>query len=308
MFSTGVITNSVNNDGGMINFSAYKLSPYLTGQFTVATIRFRAKAEPEEPTEVGFVCNPWRCSDVLWAGTSLEPVGFSAEVTISPPMTLHGQVALEQRGPAGTDRWWTPLFRETGPDTYTGGIEVYAPYPTTLLGVFGEGTDPWGAFTVTLPGIAPGTYDIRVKSADTLSNLKKGVTLPPSDTIDFGTLRVGDANGDDLVDAFDVSYIVPSFLLCWGDEGFRLYANTNRDDCVNGADISALIPNFLKAGPVLISPAAGQAAGQVVASRAGSALAPVAGASLSLQPTRLVRAGWRNPCSGDHGRHRDRDR
>ena len=219
-------------------------------------------------------------------------------------MTLHGQVALEQRGPAGTDRWWTPLFRETGPDTYTGGIEVYAPYPTTLLGVFGEGTDVWGTFTVTLPGIAPGTYDIRVKSADTLSNLKKGVTLPPTDTIDFGTLLVGDANGDDLVDAFDVSYIVPSFLLCWGDEGFRLYANTNRDGCVNGADISALIPNFLKAGPGLVT----LAAGQVAASTAGSSAGPGDRGQPEPPAHELVRAGWRNPCSGNHGRHRDRNR
>jgi len=283
LFSTGVITNSVNNYGGMINFSASKYeSPYLTGEFTVATIRFRAKAEGD--TYVGFDFNPPRWTDVLRAGTSLEPVPSPAEVTIGPAMTLHGQVALEQRGPAGTDRWWTPLFRETAPDTFTGGIEVYAPYPTTLLGVFAEGTDVWGAFTVTLPGIAPGVYDIRVKSADTLSNLRFGVTLPPTDTIDFDTLRVGDANGDDLVDAFDVSYMVPSFLLCWDDAGFRLYANTNRDGCVNGADVSALIPNFLKAGPITI-PSGLLAADRTATGIAASPMGAVSGASLSLHPT-----------------------
>ena len=58
LFSTGVITNSVNNDGGMINFSAYKLSPYLTGQFTVATIRFRAKAERESPPRWALFATP----------------------------------------------------------------------------------------------------------------------------------------------------------------------------------------------------------------------------------------------------------
>ena len=286
MFSDTVVVNSVDNVHGHIDFSAYRLAPYLTGQFPVATVRFRAKDVGN--TWVGFVFDRPRWSDILWKGTSLEPVLSPAEVTISPPLTLHGQVALEQRGPAGTDRWWTPLYRETGPDTYTGGIEVYAPYPTTLLGVFGADTDPWGAFTVTLPGIAPGTYDIRVKSADTLSNLKLGVSLPPTDTIDFGTLLVGDANGDDWVDSGDVSYMVPSFLLCGDDVGFRLYANTNRDDCVNGADISALVPNFNRGGPAPVAFAAGRAAAGIAASPIGT----VSEAKLSLQPaSSSVRVG-----------------
>ena len=268
----------------------------------MATIRFRAKAEGD--TGVGFDFDPPRWSDVLWEGTSLEPVPSPAKVTIGPAMTLHGQVALEQRGPAGTERWYTPLYRDTRPDTVTGGIEVYQPYPTTLLGVFAEGTDVWGTFTVTLTGMIPGTYDIRVKSADTLSNLKIGVTLPTASTINFGTLLVGDGNGDDLVDAFDVSYMVPSFLLCWGDAGFRPYADTNRDGCVNGADVSALIPNFLKAGPVPVH--ACRRPGGCLHSRFS------AGPGDRGQPEppsyELVRAGWGNPCSGNHGRHRDRRR
>ena len=44
VFSSATI-NSVDNTGGQINFSASKPdSPYLTGSFTAATIRFRAKA------------------------------------------------------------------------------------------------------------------------------------------------------------------------------------------------------------------------------------------------------------------------
>ena len=281
LFST-VVVNSVDNANGHIDFSAYKLSPYLTGQFTAATIRFKAKAVGD--TGVGFVRDGARWTDVLWAGTSLEPVPSPAEVIIGPAITLHGQVTLEQRGPAGTERWYTPLYRDTGPYTVTGGIEVYQPYSTTLLGVLAEGTDVWGTFTVTLPGIVPGTYDIRVKSADTLSNLKIGVILPTTSRINFGTLLVGDGDGDDLVDAIDVSYMVPSFLLCWGDTGFRPYADTNRDGCVNGADVSALIPNFLKAGPITI-PSGLLAAGRTTTGIAASPMGAVSGASLSLHPT-----------------------
>jgi outer membrane protein assembly factor BamB len=79
--------NAVNNITGQINFSASKYeSPYLTGSFTAATIRFRAKAAVAS-TDVVYVQNGARMSDLLQFGESLNPAISNGSVAISPSAT-----------------------------------------------------------------------------------------------------------------------------------------------------------------------------------------------------------------------------
>jgi hypothetical protein len=265
---SGATTNTVDNTAGRIDFSASKYSsPYLTGSFSAATIRFRAKAAVES-TPINFMRSGVRQSALLQGGESLNATLDNGAVNVVSGMVLNGRVALERRGEQGSVRWVTPLFRETQ-STKTHGITLFAAGTSTIRGSFSATTDVNGRFSVVLDGIEAGTYDMQVKGSNTLSRKKLSVTLPMSEEIDFGTLLVGDGNGDDVVNGADVSYMVPSFLLARNDAGFRPYADTNNDGVVNGTDISALIPNFLRSGPAMSGSASvGPTDGMQTANRA----------------------------------------
>ena len=197
-----------------------------------------------------------------------------------PSVTLTGRVALEGRGAAGDPRWVTDLYRVEAGVT-TEGIEVYPAGSSSLAGSYSATTDASGRFSVIMTGIKPGVYDLRVKGADTLSNRRLALSLPGGE-IDFGTLLVGDCNGNDAINGADASYLIPSFLCCEPDACYRRYADVNKNGCVNGADMSLFIPNFLKAGPIDVTrgaqrPTNGAARGPVPGAGAGLSLAPAVG-------------------------------
>ena len=271
--------NSVDNAVGQINFSASRFdSPLEGGPFTAATIRFRAKAEADS-TPLTFVRSGARWSDLLQSGETINPTITDCTVSITPSvMVLNGRVALERRGNEGDARWITELYRVSGETT--GGIKVYEAGTTNLLGTFTATTDANGGFSAELTGIEPGTYDISVKGSNTLSNKKSSITLPTETEINFGTLLVGDSNGNDAVNGADVSYMIPSFLLCSDAPEFRPYGDTNNNGCINGADVSALIPNFLKAGPISVAVSAIHASGVT-----SQDVRLASGESLSLSPS-----------------------
>ncbi|MBV9791942.1 MAG: hypothetical protein JOZ51_27395, partial [Chloroflexi bacterium] len=152
------------------------------------------------------------------------------------------------------------------------------PGTQTLIGQYKATNDASNYFIATLTNLPIGTYDIQVKASNTLSNKRTNIDLSTPAEIDFGTLRVGDSNGNDNVNGADVSYMIPSFLLSSGDAGFLPYADTNNNGAINGADVSALVPNFLKSGPFVdgaaLTPTAQQA-------RAQSATPP----TIALSPT-----------------------
>src|SRR6185295_3162610 len=147
-------------------------------------------------------------------GSSLAPSLAGANISISQSVTLAGTIRPEHRGNPGDPRWATPLFRVVNGTTIS-GITAYAPGGTTPLGTFLASTDLNGQFSVELTGIVAGTYDLVVKPANGLSVKRASVTLPGT-PVDFGTFSVGDASGDDAINGADVSYMVPSFLLCNG--------------------------------------------------------------------------------------------
>jgi len=199
---------------------------------------------------VGAHTAPAASTSVSGAQSTSTGTLLSAPAPFLSPL-LNGRVALERRGSPGDPRWITPLYRDEG-GVITDGIQVYQPGTfTSPLRTYNTTTDANGAFSVRLDGLWSGVYDIRIKGGDTLSVRKASVTVPPASAVDFGTLLVGDSTGNDVVNADDVSYMVPSFLLCTGDVSYRIYADTNKSKCVNGLDVSALVPNYLRQGPVL---------------------------------------------------------
>ncbi len=278
-----VTYNHVDRATGQIGFSASQsTSPYLTGSATVATIRFRAKA-PTSSTSVQLVRSGVRQSDLFAGGTELQATLGHATVEIASGARLCGRIAVEQRGPAGTPRWITPLFRADGATT-TGGVTLYQPGTSTEVGRFAVTTDADGRFCGTATGVVPGVYDVRVKGANTLSNQRANVDLRTATEVNFGTLRVGDSTGNDGVTGADVSYMIPSFFLRSGDTGFRPYADTNRDDEITGADVSALIPNFLQTGPKMVT---GAVVAQPAPVRAAAATTPRIGLTPALRQLRV---------------------
>ncbi len=66
-----ITINSVDNSTGKINFSATQLGSPLTGTFTVATIRFRAKPAIDT-TDITFVRSGARHSDLYHGGAALD--------------------------------------------------------------------------------------------------------------------------------------------------------------------------------------------------------------------------------------------
>jgi hypothetical protein len=147
------------------------------------------------------------------------------------PVVVVGEIDLQGRPPKGDESWVTDL-------TVTflqGGVVVSTQNVTT---------DNQGRFTVA---ITTGTYDIRVKSARTLSNLVTGqVIVPGTNLVHFGTLREGDANNDNVITGADYSYLYTYFGVTWAP-GLD-YCDFNRDGVVSGLDYALLWMNFGQIG------------------------------------------------------------
>ncbi len=150
--------------------------------------------------------------------------------------TLQGHVTLQRSGKAAPDSsWQTALLVTVGGD-----------HSVT--------TDASGYFTVA--DLAPGTYNIRVKSGHTLANIKNGVILSTgSNSVDFGTLLEGDANNDNCVSMVDFSILRTAFSTS------DARADFNQDGVVNILDFSLLRTNFGLCGDITVaSPSQGAAA------------------------------------------------
>jgi hypothetical protein len=246
-----VRTNTVDNAAGHIDLAASRtISPSLSGTFTIGTIRFRSKSTVLSTT-VTFAISETRQSDLLLAGDSLDPTLAGSTFTITSDMVLTGWIEPPQRGEEGDPRWRTDLFRRT-PDGTVGGITIFETETENVIDTFATTTDAFGEFSVTLPGISPGIYDVQVKGATTLSMRHVGVHLPRENEIFFGMLPLGDSTGDDTIDAQDAAFIEERLLTTVEDDTYSHYADLTRDGVVDGADISALVPAFGASGPIMI--------------------------------------------------------
>lgn len=112
-------------------------------------------------------------------------------------------------------------------------------------------TSSGGVATLPLPGVAPGSYDLQIRGAHTVSRLLTGVSLPAGTTVvQFGTLTEGDANGDDEVNEADFEFAEARFGLRSAETGFDSRADLTGDGLVDVSDFSLMAKNFGAKGPV----------------------------------------------------------
>jgi hypothetical protein len=151
---------------------------------------------------------------------------------------IDGRVALQGRPAAPHVQWSVPITVKVGGTVY----EVT--------------TDNEGGFT--LSGLPPGDYDIQVKGAHTLSNIRRNVTLGAGvNTLDMGTLLEGDSDDNDRVDSSDFGILRRSYFMARGQPGYFEGADFDHDGVVNSADFALLRSNYFRSGPVELTIVAG---------------------------------------------------
>ena len=204
--------------------------------------------------------------------------GPLAEVNVGPSaerVRIRGQAWLP--APVGSDRRTafdrdlTLTFWKPGEvPSWQGGSGL------PLVTFFNLDSDASGRFIAKdLPAdlIPTGVYDLRLKGAGVLSRRVSGVSveqgrrltgtitgtiatnsgrpppgLPVALDVNFGVLRGGDCNGDNMVDDADIADLDSRFGKAVGDSELRLPVDFNGDSVVDGQDFSLLAANIGRTG------------------------------------------------------------
>jgi plastocyanin/subtilisin-like proprotein convertase family protein len=107
-------------------------------------------------------------------------------------------------------------------------------------------TDQNGNFAITTTA-GPGTYNWWIKGRKWLANAGT-LTLPASESVEFGTQRSGDANNTNIVNTIDFNILKTTFGKGQGDPGYDERADFNNDQLANSTDFNSLKANFGLAG------------------------------------------------------------
>jgi hypothetical protein len=164
---------------------------------------------------------------------TITPTSTPIIPTVTPSATtLVGVVALQGRA-NGSPAMSVPLTVEL----YQGAVRVYSFTPTT---------DTSGRFSID--GVAAGTYLVWVKHQQYLA-VMQSVTMPTGGMpINFGQLKAGDANNDNVVTLLDFSLIASNFGRTPVHAEYDGRANLNADGSINLLDFSLLSNNFNQVG------------------------------------------------------------
>ena len=152
-------------------------------------------------------------------------------------VTLYGDAVF---GFATADKPWL-IFGATGDDIRY-----------TFTGLVGTADSTGDRFTVALPQVDPGLYDVtisavRADGTKTLVNIRNDLeTTGDVSTGDMGTLLEGSA--------LDASLLAAAYGTSSGDTKFDARVDFNRDGQVDAADLALLKGNYLEFSPRLLNP------------------------------------------------------
>lgn len=162
---------------------------------------------------------------------------LSAEETATIAGTIETQAGMLQQG------------EDVNMQLYAAGDQPGSPSYNQTMAVGANGQ-------MSMNGIAPGTYDVRVKHLKSISRVMENVALVVgSNTLELTTanskeLRMGDADNNNQVAAIDFSVLASTFNLSDGDAQYDERADFNFDNAVSALDFSLLASNFNTSGEV----------------------------------------------------------
>jgi parallel beta-helix repeat protein len=154
------------------------------------------------------------------------------------PGTLEGHVTFAGRGSAPCSIWIeTFVVKGFEPGNLTN--ELWTKNATT---------NNTGVFSIT--DLTRGTYDICIKSCTCLSKLETNVTLNVGATtvVDFGTIRVGDADDDDYTTISDRTLLYGHWATEKGGPGWNANCDFNNDGYITISDRTLLYGNWGQKG------------------------------------------------------------
>lgn len=95
-----------------------------------------------------------------------------------------------------------------------------------------------------------GLYDVRLKNAHTLRNVRRDVEITATNTIDMGTLQEGDANNDNRIRITDFGILRNAYFTDEGDPDFDPRADFDENGEIRIRDFSLLRMNYFEDGDV----------------------------------------------------------
>jgi hypothetical protein len=182
-------------------------------------------------------------SHIPQAIVSIGPLG-PTETSVSISVALQGDGRPDEG-------WLVPLTVKF----FTPAADVLNDTPTYEFKLTTAKSLAASAAVCEPTGIAPGSYDITVRSESTLMNVKRSVVISaPNTSVDLGTLLEGNANQDNIVDLDDYAILSRCWLSSKAQVGYDLRTDFDRNGLIDAADLCLLAANWLRRSPVEIPP------------------------------------------------------
>lgn len=227
--------NSVNSTTGKIYFSGI-ITPGATsgytGTGTLATINFKVlRVAAASAVTFSFTVGATNDSNVT---TRVNPTDILETVTNASfalvPPDVSATIRLQLQG-------------RTNHSSTATALRIYQTGTTTqVFQKLDIATDATGSASITISGVAAGNYDYKIKVNDYLVKAITNTGLSNPLTLDFGILKAGDLNDDNIVNSLDFSLLISK----WGLTDIA--ADINQDGIVNTVDFSFLNTNWFVSG------------------------------------------------------------
>lgn len=98
----------------------------------------------------------------------------------------------------------------------------------------------------SIPSVQTGTYTLKFKAVKYLVKKATAIFVSADVTTDAGkvSLKVGDVNGDNIIDLSDLGYLATAYGTRTGDALFDTRCDFNSDDIIDLSDLGWLASNY----------------------------------------------------------------